>query len=49
MPKGAVQAAWGLEKESSAVAILDRSGQVLFFKDGEVDGRRGELCSRHDF
>lgn len=34
--KGAVQAAWGLEKESSAVAILDRSGQVLFFKDGKL-------------
>lgn len=34
--KGLVREAWGLEKKSSAVIILDKSGKVLFFKDGEM-------------
>ncbi len=34
--KGTVQSAWELQKESSAVAILDRDGKVLFSKDGKL-------------
>jgi uncharacterized protein len=34
--KGTVQKAWGLEKESSAVTVLDQNGNVLFFRDGKL-------------
>lgn len=34
--KGTVLKAWGLKKESSAVAVLNKQGQVLFTKDGAL-------------
>ncbi len=34
--KGDVAKAWGLKKESSAIAVLDAEGEVLFFKDGAL-------------
>lgn len=34
--KGIVQKAWGLEKESSAVFVLDHKGNVLYVKDGQL-------------
>ncbi len=34
--KGAVQKAWGLEKESSAIFVLDANGAILFSKDGAL-------------
>ncbi len=36
--EGLVREAWGLNKKSSAVIILDKNGKVLFFKDGEMTG-----------
>ena len=36
--KGAVQKAWGLEKESSAITVLDQDSNVLFFRDGKLSG-----------
>lgn len=34
--QGTVQKAWGLKSESSAVAMLDAKGKVLFFKEGAL-------------
>ena len=34
--KGVIREAWGLAPESSAVIILNRSGKVVFFKDGQL-------------
>jgi len=34
--KGQVRNAWKLEKDSSAIAVLNQSGEVLFFKDGAL-------------
>ena len=34
--KGVVQKTWKLEKESSAISVVDKVGQVLFFKDGKL-------------
>jgi YtfJ family uncharacterized protein len=36
--KGTVLKAWGLQKESSAIAVLDEAGKVLFFKEGKLSG-----------
>lgn len=35
--KGDVQKAWQLDKESSAIVIVDRQGDVLFAKDGKLN------------
>ena len=35
--EGDIRDRWGLTPESSAVIVLDRSGNVLFVKDGELD------------
>ncbi|MGL5949638.1 MAG: YtfJ family protein [Aeromonas sp.] len=34
--QGVAQKTWALAKESSAIALLDKSGQVLFVKEGEL-------------
>jgi YtfJ family uncharacterized protein len=34
--KGMARAAWGLRAKSSAVAVVDRDGTILFFKDGKL-------------
>ena len=34
--KGDVRKAWGLDKSSSAIAVLNADGEVLFFKDGAL-------------
>lgn len=33
---GAGLKAWGLKKESSAIIVLDKSGKVIFFKEGAL-------------
>ena len=34
--KGEIQKAWNLDKESSAVVVIDDFDKVLFFKDGKL-------------
>lgn len=34
--KGMARNAWGLAQESSAIALLDKQGKVLFAKDGQL-------------
>ncbi len=34
--KGAARTAWNLQPKGSAVAVLDRDGTVLFFKEGKL-------------
>lgn len=34
--KGDGQKTWGLKKESSAIIVLDKQGNVVFFKDGAL-------------
>ncbi len=34
--KGTVRSTWKLQEKSSAVAVLNQSGEVLFFKDGAL-------------
>ena len=33
---GSVQSAWDLQKESSAIIVLDKQGNVLFIKEGKL-------------
>jgi YtfJ family uncharacterized protein len=34
--KGAGLKAWGLKKEGSAIAVVDKTGKVIFFKEGAL-------------
>ena len=40
--EGAVQQTWELDLQSSAVIVLDETGEVLFFKDGELTAQEVE-------
>ncbi|CCN69109.1 YtfJ family protein [Vibrio nigripulchritudo] len=35
--KGAVASTWELQEESSAIAVIDKAGQVLFVKEGSLN------------